>query len=138
MAVLDDIHLIRSLGNSHSRVFWRALSKVILKYMPVATSMVTMIFCFTRSLGSRVIGIVEFFINMSPASFVFALASSHYMGFCRLHRHLIIYSFITDIFIYYERYVGFGPVRRVLNVVFFVWGAALMCRLVVLLRKNKY
>ena len=60
-----------------------------------------------------------------PFYFVFALTSSHYMGFCRFHRTLIWYSFITDCCIMFEKCIGFGQLREYFNWVFFVWGCYL-------------
>lgn len=104
------------------KVVMRGVNRFLLKYTPFFVSVVYTLFCLLRSLGLENYMITSFFAYAGIMWAPFHFASSYASGFCRWHRRLIWYHGITGMMVFLQMWIGFGEMRRYLNVAFFLWG----------------
>lgn len=111
------------------RIAIRNINRFLLKYTPFFAALMYTVFCLLRSFGFHNHMITSF---MAYSGFLWApfhFASSYSSGFCKWHRRLIWYHGITGTMVFLEMWIGFGDLRPLLNIVFFLWGA-IVCGIV--------
>ena len=68
---------------------------------------------------------------------ILILAISSLFRFCWLHKLFTIYSLCIDLFINYERYIGFGFILQPFRIIMFIIGIILFILLIVKFEKYK-
>lgn len=69
---------------------------------------------------------------------IIILSISEMLNFCWLHKSMTIYSLVVDIFINYERYIGFGVLLLPLRILSFVSGIIVALLLLFNIKKFIY
>lgn len=105
---------MKTLKKDHKRAM------LCLKYIPVIMFLIMWLYMMFAVIGTELI-IADIIVGCSilPAVLIFAL--SDVFQFCWLHKSLTIYSFICDLLININRYIGLGvlvlPLKTILAIV---------------------
>lgn len=105
---------MKTLKKDHKRAM------LCLKYIPVLMFLMMWLYMIFAVLGAELI-IADSIVGCSilPATLIFAL--SDVFQFCWLHKSLTVYSFVCDLLININRYIGLGvlvvPLKTILAIV---------------------
>lgn len=114
---------------AREKIILKKFSRVLLKYTPYVAALLYTVFCLLRSLGFQNYMITSFVAYAGILWGPFHFASSYSSGFCVWHRRLIWYHGVTGVMVFLEMWIGFGPIRKYLNIAFFLWGL-IICSIV--------
>lgn len=103
-------------------IILRGMNKFLLKFTPFVAAVIYTLFCLLRALGIENYMITCFMAYAGIIWAPFHFASSYSQGFCVWHRRLIWYHGTTGMMVFLQMWIGFGEFRRVLNLLFFLWG----------------
>lgn len=112
------------------------LGLLAIKFIPIV-----MFFIMWIHTGLLIIGIngpcADTIAGSAIIPSILILAISSLFRFCWLHKLFTIYSLCIDLFINYERYIGFGFILQPFRIIMFIIGIILFILLIVKFEKYK-
>lgn len=101
-----------------------------LKYIPVFMFVSMWVHTILLVFGIN-LPIAESIMGCALVPSILILSLSNIFKFCYIHKTLTIYSFIVDICINYERYIGFGCLLNILRIITVITGTIIFILLII-------
>lgn len=118
------------------RVFYRALGRLFVEFLPFVCVLFLWALCLHYNLHGVPAWVrhqhhplyMLFGATISASWVLYAVLASLHMGFCRLHRAMILYGWAVCATLYFDQWIGLGAARLAVQLFYLAAGAVIILR----------